>query len=380
MFTVLVACFDNWNTLSEVPSILKKGGFEVDIFCGEKSWLKHNKFYSKWIPAEEDPAGYIKQLQDLVNNGNYSWVLLGDEKLIKLLNETLQDESMFYKIMPLSKIENRELLSSKNGLSNVCAKYDIRSPGYIQYNTDENDTSVVSNLQFPVIVKLDFSWGGKGIEVCNNHEELKKALTGLPKGEQVIIQEYINGIEVPVEALFWKGRLLAFACSEILDYDKDKFTYSTRRRYFPADELLKTEVESFGQHAGIHGFVNMAYIKSSDNNLYYLIEADTRPSSWSAYTKYAGVSFSKALQFITSGSKTPPHFTPKTIEIALFHKDIRRGFYKRDIKGLMRWVYKVHQWRFIPFYDSKLLAYTVQLIWEEFFLHYLKKIGRKAVS
>ncbi len=366
MGTVLIACFDNWNTLSEVPYILNKGGFTVHVFCGKGSWLLKNKFYHKWIKAEEGADAYVSQLIDLVKSENYDWVIPGDEKLIQILNETITDEVLFYKLLPLTKIENREILSSKTGLSNVCTKYNVRTPGYMEYLVGAKNQPLPKSIQFPLIIKFDFSWGGVGLKICGDTEELEKALAEMPAGEKVIIQEYIKGKEVPVEALFWKGKLIAIVNSEILTYDKDEFSYSTRRRYFPVDEPLRDGAAYFGKVVGIHGFVNMAYIKSAANDLYYLIEADTRPSSWSAYAEYAGNSFSKALKQVTSPPQIAPPVKYKNVEIALFHKDIRRGMYKHDVKGLVHWLYKVKYWKYIPFYDYKLLGNTFRELWKEF--------------
>lgn len=365
MLKALIACFDNWNTLSEVPYIVKKGGFGVDVFCGDKSWLLKNRFYDNWIPAKGNAEDYGRQLIELVKSSNYDWIILGDEKIIKLLNDTVTDEKLFYKILPLTKIENREMLSSKGGLSNVCIKYNVRTPGYLVHTASKANVPNISSMQFPLIIKFDFSWGGVGIKVLNNIQEFETALSDVPDGETLIIQEYIIGKEVPVEALFWKGRLLTLASSEILKYDKDEFTYSTRRRYFPVDESLKDEIAYFGKSAGIHGFVNMAYMRSAAGGLHYLIEADIRPSSWSAYTKYAGNAFTQALHSIVDPD-FKPKFSQKTVEIALFHKDIRRALYSHDIKGLLQWLYKPSYWKYIPFYDHKLLASTISEIWKEF--------------
>jgi len=373
MNTVLIACLDNWNTLSEVPYIVNKGGFEVHVLCGEESWLHKNKFFSKWIIAKDDPTAYVDQLIGLAKTENYDWIIPGDEKLIKLLNETITDEELFCKLLPLTKIENRELLSSKLGLSNVCMKYGVRTPAYIYYKVKGTGNPSFEALKFPVIMKIDFSWGGVNIKICHNIKEVEEALITMPEGETLIIQEYIQGHEVPIEALFWKGKLIAMGCSEILEYDKDEFSYSTRRRYFPVDQTLKEEIAFFGESAGIHGFVNMAYIKSSADGLHYLIEADTRPSSWAAYIEHAGNSFSKALKYITTSTE-PELQESKTIEIALFHKDIRRALYKHDIKGLIRWIYNPAYWKYIPFYDRRLLKYTFKEIWSEFVIDKMHRI------
>lgn len=372
MAKVLVACLDNWNTLAEVPFILKKAGFKVVIFCGERSWLKANRFYDHKIDAPDDPDLYLQRLVDMVKNDEYDWVIPGDEKLIKLLNESITDEALFCKLLPLTKIENREVLSSKNGFSHVCQKLGIRTPGYLACQTTGDNMPDVAGLRYPLIIKIDFSWGGRDIKICNSAEEVKSALADFPQGETVIIQEFIKGKEVPVEALFWKGKLIAVACSEILEYDKDEFSYSTRRQYLPVDYALRAEIESFGEKVGVHGFVNMAYIRSDADGLCYIIEADIRPSSWGAYIRYVGNSFAKALKNAIDGKEADMEGF-KAAEVALFHKDLRRALYKHDVKGLLRWIYNIKYWRYIPFYDHKLMARIIAEMWHEFVIDKMKR-------
>ena len=373
MFTTLIVCYDNWNTLSEVPYIIKKGGSAVHILCSQNSWVKRNSFYDKWITAKDSEEGFIQQLLYLASHKNYDWIILGDEKIIRLMNERITEEATFKKILPLAKIENRELLSSKNGFYNVCKKYNILTPQSVSYKNSYKEMADFSALQFPLLVKIDYSWGGIGMKILENNQDLKTALANVPKGESALVQEYIAGVEVPVEALFWKGKLMTFTCCEILEYDKDQFSYSTRRKYFPPDEMLKEAVENFGTNVGLHGFVNMAFIKSNTDDHYYIIEADTRPNSWSAYARYAGGNFSEMIKTITSPNFTPKKVIPKTVEIALFHKDLRRSFYKHDVNGVLRWIFNYNYWKFIPFYDIKLLGYTISELWKEFFIEKMQR-------
>ncbi|OYZ47341.1 MAG: hypothetical protein B7Y15_14625, partial [Bacteroidetes bacterium 24-39-8] len=50
------------------------------------------------------------------------------------------------------------------------------------------------------------------------------------------------------------------------------------------------------------------------------------------------------------------HQATKPVEIALFFKDLRRCFWQRDFKGALKWILNDKSlWRYIPFYDWKLL-------------------------
>lgn len=260
MYSVLVASLDDWNTLAEIPFILKKGGCTVDILCSKNAWLKSNSYYNNWIESKEGADEYTSHLIDLVKNNSYNWVILGDDPLIKLMNESIHDEELFTKILPIKKIENRNILSSKFGLNEVCEKYDILSPKSIICDGNSIDMDIIHNkIAFPVIIKKDFSWGGLGIMVCQDLDALKKQLQNVSTNENLIIQEYIEGEEVPVEALFSEGKLITYNVSKILSYDKDEFSYSTRRIYYE-NTMVESELTKLGMAVGINGFVNLAYI------------------------------------------------------------------------------------------------------------------------
>lgn len=49
--------------------------------------------------------------------------------------EYIQTEELFKVILPISKIENREMLSSKAGFSNVCERNNILSPKFLYTRT-----------------------------------------------------------------------------------------------------------------------------------------------------------------------------------------------------------------------------------------------------
>jgi len=378
MFKVLVACFDNWNTLAEVPFVLKNGGASVDVYCSSNSWLLSNSFYDNWIESNIDKIVYKDKLIDLIEKGEYHWVILGDEPLIKLMNEEIQEESLFIKMMPIIKIEHRYMLSSKYGLADFCNKTGIDVPGYTRYNGKDDLEKINTQLSFPVINKLDFSWGGVSMFVSNSYEEFLSNLHKIPEKQNVLIQEYIEGIEIPVEALFYHGELLVYNTSKIVEFDKDKFTFSTRRSYYD-NSAIKHILIDLGKKLGINGFVNIAYIHDTNKDKYYLIEVDTRPNSWIAYGRFTGRDFSEGVKRIINGDYVNGYKEIKlkqsSIEVALFDKDIRRALWKRDIKGIMRWVFNYkNYWRYIPFYDKKLARIIFSGIWKEVFIYRWKKL------
>ena len=292
----------------------------------------------------------------MTSNNLYNWILLGDDVIIKQVNESHFTEQQLKQVLPIAELKHRSILSSKIGLSNFCLENAIATPGFVLYNNVKDLEKIQSSIRFPVINKIDFSWGGANMFVSNDYEAFLSNLNLLPKDQNTMIQEYIMGEEVPVEAIYYNGQLLEYMSSNILQFDKGPFSLSTKRSYYDNPDL-KPLLQELGQKLGITGFANIAYIKEATTGTYYLIEIDLRPNSWMAYGKFCNRDFSFALKsYINDGSilnNNRKQVNP--IEIALFYKDLRRSFWQRDLKGVFKWFLNFkNYWHFIPLYDRKL--------------------------
>ena len=74
MYRVLLISFVNWDSLIEIPAIIKGGGCSLDIFSCKNSWVLKNKSYDKWIPASEGEGPFVKELLTYIeqNGANYT--------------------------------------------------------------------------------------------------------------------------------------------------------------------------------------------------------------------------------------------------------------------------------------------------------------------
>ncbi len=376
MFKVLLANIENWDSISEVPSLLKKAGCIVDVLCSDDSWSISNSYFDNWIPCINDPEIFKNKIIQFAEEEQYDWIILGDDSLLKLMNEFVNDEKLFQKILPLTKIENRDLLGSKAGFSNICEKYKILTPNFLVYE-NQSVEFICSKISFPMLLKEDLSWSGLGIVRCDNENELRKNLELIEDKSNLVIQKYIDGDDVGVEALFKDGQLIMVACSKILTYMNGDFGVTTRRIYY-ANKEIETKVIELGELIGINGFANLAYMFDDLTDQYYLIEIDLRLNSWFAYGKFAGCDFVDGIkQFLNPDSKvlSKNYATVKqSTEIALFYKDIRRSIIAGDYANIFAWLFNLNgYWKFIPFYDTVLL----KKYWKEWKPLISKRIKRK---
>ena len=376
MKKILLASVVDWDSLGELPALFKSGGcLQVDVLCVKNAWLTSNRYFDNWIEiksgTDEVPEQIIQLVQDKTKN--YDRIILLDDLIIRLMNESIKSEELFKKILPLTKIENREMLSSKAGFSKVCERNNILSPRYILYSCSIDFNNNLERMNYPLLLKQDLSWSGAGIQFCYDKNSLKEGLTKIAVKENLVVQEYIAGEDIGVEALFHKGQLITYNVAKILDYFETKFTYTTRRIYFrnqEVEELLTT----LGKLVGLHGFASISYIYESNQHKYYLIEVDTRLNNWMPLSHFTGHGFPEGINRIIKAGDNPveifadkPEDLSKEMEIALFYRDLRRCWKKKDLKGVMRWVFNYKgYWRFIPLYDGLILRKILSAIKEDF--------------
>lgn len=383
MFKVLIACFDNWDTISEIPCLLKKSGCTVDAFCGELSWLRKTDYVDNLFDSGKADSGYTNRLIDHIKSNRYQWVILADDVLIKHMADAINDQDLCSLILPVGLIQNKALLSSKKGLSDFCLNNGIDTPGYAVYQHQNNLESLVSNLQFPLITKQDLSYGGANMAISQNSEELQQQIAVSDGSQDILIQEYVEGEVICVEALFYKGHLLHFHSSNALTHASTAFSYTTRRRYYQNITIAPLLID-MGKKMGLTAFANIRYIHDHKSGKYHLIEMDPRPNSWVAYSKFlTKEDFIVAVKRIISGDYVSGFKEFKMnrpeIEMALFYKDIRRISWKKDYKGLLTWILNLKgYWRFIPFHDHALIRKIFKQFWIELVVFRFNNLKKRA--
>ena len=360
MYRVLIVSIASFiDSTAEVPFIYKKAGAGVDVFCNEASWLLSNKFHDNWINSgdDADETEFLNKLLRLINSDRnyYNKIVTTDDATNKLLNDNISEPELFYKLLPLTNIENRKILSSKSGLSEVSEKYQIATPKYATYSENLDMQKIKTEFSFPILLKVDYSFSGIGLQLVENAVSLEDAIKKVYNTKNMVLQEFIQGDDIGVEALFHQGKLVMYNAANILDYMYNSFSFTTSRRYFRNKRIESLLVE-LGEKVGINGFASIQYVYCNKRDTYFLIEVDIRTNSWMSYGRFTGQNFSDGIATIIDPARITHsnHTEDQTVNIYLFDRDIRRCIKHRDYKGLLKWVFNADgRWKFIPLYDLK---------------------------
>lgn len=362
---ILLADFKNADVSAQTPYLFKTAGCRVEVFCYQRSWLLKNSYWDYWHqPTAEDVDIYVQELQTLINNNGYDWVVLTDDTVLKIVNDRITDENNFKKILPIDKIQYRGILGSKAKLSIFCAEQNIATPDFAIYDHNSNPINLAAQIGFPLLLKIDTSGGGKGIYFITDNQTLTETINGLPadKKNNLVFQKYIVGDNISVEALYRHGQLIGCATSKVLENVTTEFSVS-RVRFYQAHPNLIPLLTTIGRAFGLNGFCSMTFMREKLSKRYYLVEADLRPHAWFYLSKFSGVNFSQLISIYLNQNSTPQKMFPLTNSnekiIKHFSRDLKWQIEHRSLTGTLSWYLNVQaSYKFLPWYDQKLFWLT----------------------
>ena len=157
---------------------------------------------------------------------------------------------------------------------------------YLYTKNTKLKKNVIRELSFPCFIKPNASGSSFGISKVNNESELDSAIQkALKYDDQVIIEEFINGIEIS-SGVFYNGKeIIALPITEIIS-DNDFFDYEAKyhgksKEITPArinkkktKEIQETSINIY-KKMQLKGICRIDYIIMKDK--IYIIEINTIP-------------------------------------------------------------------------------------------------------
>lgn len=175
------------------------------------------------------------------------------------------------------------LFTDKFLMREKCKEIGVKTIAYSLVDSLEEAKKFFINLHHPAILKPINNQGSKGVYKVSSIEELEEKYaeaTRYARGQKILIEEFISGQELVIEALALDGKVTNLVCGDT-HYFEVKDAFAAKDRMFPSmlDEeivnkalnLNKKIVSGFGLSRGLtHG----EYI--IDGHDVYLIEIAAR--------------------------------------------------------------------------------------------------------
>jgi glutathione synthase/RimK-type ligase-like ATP-grasp enzyme len=231
------------------------------------------------------------------------------------------------------------LATARAPLMSLAAEEGVRIPATAVVGAPSELDIFLRQHKFPVVMKVDSTWGGQGVSIVQTHEEARRAfdllssrpsmagamtrllldrdpsvlLNSLKKAPRtVIVQEFIAGTPANRAVACWQGQVLAGISVEAI---------RTLHPTGPATVVQGIEntqmseaVDRVVRRLGVSGLWGFDFVLQASTGAAYLVEANPRATPVCHLPLGAGQGLAAALYTRLTGSA--PHTAPAQLEHA----------------------------------------------------------------
>jgi len=279
---------------NEYKISLKSGNVVYDTLDNEKyNIYRVHVFKDKWVYVDEAEKEYSVDKNDFsitLNSNKITFDCVfnaihgspGEDGFMqayfKLLNIKQTSCNMYQAALTFNK---RDLLATLKPFGIKTAE-----SYYLNIGDAINEDAIVAKVGLPCFVKANKAGSSFGISKVYKKEDLKAAIDGSFKEDnEIIIEQFLDGIEVSVGVISYKGKTTVLPITEIVS-ENDFFDYQAKyegksQEITPArisdDYKQKTETlaKKIYDTLGLTGFSRSEFIFKNDEP--HLLEVNTVP-------------------------------------------------------------------------------------------------------
>lgn len=277
-----------------LPALLHQAGWSCEVVSLSRAYGL-SAYVQRWHPVASVDQLAEQALQVFEARDGFAWVIVASDELLADLRQRSWLDRRYLALLPLAAPRGREHLFSKRQLSRLLDRCGLPTPPWGLATCEAEAVEQAERLGYPCLLKSDASNGGRGVVRCRNAEEVREQLARWPAAS-CLVQRELSGRLWAVEALFWRGRLQAYAASESLE-EMHEFGPSLRRRYGCLGEdrsALEAILLPLGEALDAHGWANLSFIQAADRS-WSCFEADLRPTVWLALDQALGGDFARVI-------------------------------------------------------------------------------------
>ncbi|MFL2761867.1 MAG: carbamoyl-phosphate synthase large subunit [Dehalococcoidia bacterium] len=216
-----------------------------------------------------------ESIQDIIDNETFigndgeknvppSIVQFGGQTAINL-SQSLNDLDL-----PIlgSSAEAIDIASDRHLFEEFLKSLNIPNPPGLAIDTVDEAVSVAQDIGYPVLLRPSYVLGGRAMEIVQNPKELKKYMKnaiGLGGGRKILIDKYLEGREVEVDAVCDGTDVLVPGVMEHVE--RAGVHSGDSMAIYPGLSLTKSEVDTIveyttkiGLELGVKGLMNIQYV------------------------------------------------------------------------------------------------------------------------
>lgn len=178
----------------------------MGIITGVTDWYELDRSPAKQIADEAYfvSTSDIDAMTDLIKSRHFDGVITGFTDSVLPYYAEMCDKAG---LPAYGTKEQFEIFINKQKYKDLFNSYNIRTIPQYNININNYDESV-RNIKFPVITKPADGSGSKGVSICGDKEELRKAVEFArenSKTREILVEQYIEAPEATVFWLFVNG-------------------------------------------------------------------------------------------------------------------------------------------------------------------------------
>ena len=200
------------------------GGFDQIAFINELKHRGHEVYLADYLDNPPAKNHVIKHYQISTLDEQAIYELASTEKF-DLITTACTDQALLTVARVSQKLKKyfyldediAECVTNKSIMKSILRKNDIATARYVVVDESEKIATCDKIEHFPIMVKPCDCNSSKGVVKVNDKKELLAALNEafiLSRTNQAVIEEYIDGIEISIDAWVENG------CTKILSISK----------------------------------------------------------------------------------------------------------------------------------------------------------------
>lgn len=157
----------------------------------------------------------IEELLQIAKEEKIDFTMVGSEELlVKGIVDVFQKENMTI----FGPNQQAAMLEGSKAFSKAfMKKYGVKTAKYESFQKAEEALNYVEKQEYPLVVKASGLAAGKGVIICQNLKEAKKAIQEImvekvfqEAGSEVVIEEFLEGVEASILSITDSNVILPF--------------------------------------------------------------------------------------------------------------------------------------------------------------------------
>ncbi|MBA5628178.1 phosphoribosylamine--glycine ligase [Moheibacter lacus] len=161
----------------------------------------------------------LEEMRDFAKEESIDLTFVGPEDVLSRGIVDLFQEAGLEIFGPDQKAAQLE--ASKAFAKDFMAKYGVKTAAYKNFQGPMLAIEYLKTQDFPIVVKASGLAAGKGVIICQDFEEAKKAVLDIMEdktfgdaGAEVVIEEYLNGFEASILSFFNGKEIVPFVSAK----------------------------------------------------------------------------------------------------------------------------------------------------------------------